>query len=115
MRGIEERQLVRPVAEHGNAQRLEELHRRRDVQERLRTGADDERLGAGELAKVAGDVEPSPRCTPPMPPVPMKPMPAARQAASVPPTVVAPTAPWTTQAARSRGPTLRASAVNRSS
>ena len=41
----------------------------------------------------------------------MKPIPAARQAASVPPTVVAPTAPWTIAAARSRGPTLRASAV----
>ena len=45
----------------------------------------------------------------------MKPIPAARQAASVPPTVVAPTAPWTIAAARSRGPTLRASGVKRSS
>ena len=56
-----------------------------------------------------------PRCTPPIPPVPRKPMPAARQAASVPPTVVAPTAPWVIAAARSRVPTFRASAVNRSS
>ena len=38
-------------------------------------------------------------------------MPAARQTASVPPTVVAPSAPWTTQAARSRGPSLRAVAA----
>ena len=56
-----------------------------------------------------------PRWTPPRPPVPMKPIPTARQAASVPPTVVAPTAPWTIAAARSRGPTLRASALKRPS
>ena len=41
----------------------------------------------------------------------MKRIPAARQTASVPPTVVAPTAPCTTAAARSRGPTLRADGV----
>src|SRR5439155_3648217 len=57
----------------------------------------------------------SPRWTPPIPPVAMNPIPAERQAASVPPAVVAPTAPCTAQAARSRGPTLRASAVKRSS
>ena len=45
----------------------------------------------------------------------MNPIPAARHAASVPPTVVAPTAPWTIAAARSRGPPLRASAVKRPS
>ena len=39
----------------------------------------------------------------------------AAAAASVPPTVVAPTAPWTAQAARSRGPSFRASGVYRSS
>ena len=42
-------------------------------------------------------------------------MPAARAAASVPPTVVAPTAPWTAAAARSRGPALRASGPKRAS
>ena len=56
-----------------------------------------------------------PRCTPAIPPVPRNPIPAARQAASVPARVVAPTAPWTIAAARSRGPTFRASAVERSS
>src|SRR5207253_1545182 len=56
-----------------------------------------------------------PRWTPPMPPVARTRMPAARAAASVPPTVVAPTASWTAAAARSRGPTLRASALNRAS
>ena len=45
----------------------------------------------------------------------MKPIPTARQAASVPPTVVAPTASWTSAAARSRGPTLRASGPKRAS
>jgi hypothetical protein len=34
-----------------------------------------------------------PRCTPPMPPVAMNDIPASRQIASVPPTVVEPTAP----------------------
>ena len=60
----------------------------------------------------------NPRCTPPVPPVPMKWMPVARHTASVPPTVVAPSAPCTTQAARSRAPALRAdspAAANRSS
>jgi hypothetical protein len=33
--------------------------------------------------------------------------PDAAAATSVPPTVVAPTAPWTAQTARSRGPSLR--------
>ena len=42
-------------------------------------------------------------------------IPTAAAAASVPPTVVAPTVPWTAQAARSRGPSLRASGVKRSS
>ena len=42
-------------------------------------------------------------------------IPTAAAAVRVPPTVVAPTAPWTAQTARSRGPSLRASGVNRSS
>ena len=45
----------------------------------------------------------------------MNPIPTTRHAASVPPTVVAPTTPWAIAAARSRGPTLRASAVKRPS
>ena len=45
-----------------------------------------------------------------MPPVAITRMPARRHAASVAPTVVAPSAPSTMQAARSRGLTLRASA-----
>ena len=45
----------------------------------------------------------------PYQPMPMKPMPAARQTARVAPTVVAPSSFATAQAARSRGPTLRAS------
>jgi hypothetical protein len=59
-----------------------------------------------------------PLCTPPIPPVAMNVIPAIRQAASVPPTVVEPRAPWTTQAAMSRAPTLRAfspASANRSS
>ena len=42
-------------------------------------------------------------------------IPAARQAASVPPTVVAPVRPRTAAAARSRGPALSAEASKRSS
>ena len=45
----------------------------------------------------------------------MKWIPTASQTASVPPTVVAPGAPCTTAAARSRGPSLRADASKRSS
>ena len=45
----------------------------------------------------------------------MKRIPTAAAAVSVPPTVVAPTAPCTAQTARSRGPSLRAPGVNRSS
>ena len=39
-------------------------------------------------------------------------MPTARQIASVAPAVVAPRSPWAAHAARSRGPTLRASGVS---
>src|SRR4030095_10355848 len=45
------------ITQHGYAKRLEELHRRGHVEERLRPGADDEGLGAGELAEVARDVQ----------------------------------------------------------
>ena len=65
-------------------------------------------------AETSGGVG-QPRWTPPRPPVAMKWMPAALQTASVPPTVVAPTAPCTTAAARSRGPSLRADSSNRAS
>src|SRR5688500_10460263 len=53
---VEERQLVRPPAEHGNAQRLEKLGRGGNVEERLDSRADDQRLGTGELTEVGGDV-----------------------------------------------------------
>ena len=56
-----------------------------------------------------------PRWTPPIPPVPMNLIPAARQTASVPPTVVAPISPRATQTPSSRGPAFRADASNRSS
>ena len=56
-----------------------------------------------------------PRCTPPIPPVPRNLMPTPRATASTPPTVVAPTSPATAQAARSRGPHLRASGTKRAS
>ena len=80
----------------------------------------DEAITAGIRAAAARSAETSggegnPRCTPPSPPVPMKRIPTAAAAVSVPPTVVAPTAPWTAQTARSRGPSFRASGVNRSS
>ena len=52
-----------------------------------------------------------PRCTPPIPPVAMKWIPAMAHTASVPATVVAPHAPETAQVARSRPPTLRTSSV----
>src|SRR5436190_11285202 len=44
-----------------------------------------------------------------MPPVPMNRIPARRQTASVPPTVVAPSVRWAAQAPRSLGPAFRAS------
>src|SRR5581483_11071784 len=56
-----------------------------------------------------------PRWTPPRPPVASQAMPADRATASVPPTVVAPTARCSTATARSRGPILRAPASKRSS
>src|SRR5256712_14137497 len=79
----------------------------------------EERRSVGGRASPEGSPEPRggpgrPRGPPPSPPVPMNRSPTSRQTASVPPTVVAPTAPWTAHAARSRGPTLRAEASNRS-
>ena len=56
VRRIEERQLVRAKAEHRHAQRLEQLERRRDVQQRLDSSRDDERLRASELAEIGGHV-----------------------------------------------------------
>ena len=80
----------------------------------------DEAIRAGIRAAAARSAETSggcgkPRWTPPRPPVPMKRIPTAAAAASVPPTVVAPTAPCVAQTARSRIPSLRAAGVNRSS
>ena len=56
-----------------------------------------------------------PRWTPPIPPVAKKRMPTSLATVRTPPTVVAPTSPATAHAARSRGPTFRASLVKRSS
>ncbi len=73
---------------------------------------------ASESARRSADTSGGvgqPRCTPPSPPVAMNLIRAALQAASVPPTVVAPTTPCTTEAARSRGPSFRAVASNRPS
>ena len=117
VRRVEERQVVGPVAEHRHAERLEQLGGRRHVEQRLHARRDDERLRRRERAQVGRHVgrrrpaavdaaEPAGRHDR---------IPAARHTASVPPTVVAPTARCTTAAARSRGPSLRASASNRCS
>ena len=79
-----------------------------------------ETTSTGVFASCARSAETSggsgnPRCTPPSPPVAMNEMPAARATASVPPTVVAPTARCSTATARSRGPILRADASKRAS
>ena len=69
---------------------------------------------ASRSAETSGG-EGKPRWTPPIPPVPRKWIPTMRATVSAPPTVVAPTAPCTAHAARSRGPAFRASGVKRSS
>ena len=56
--GVEEGQLVRPVAEHRHAEGLEHLGGRRHVEQGLRAGADDERLRTRQLSEVGGDVGP---------------------------------------------------------
>ena len=56
--GVKEGQLLRAEAEHRDAECLEQLRRGGDVEQRFRARADDERLGAGELAEVGRDVEP---------------------------------------------------------
>ena len=53
---VEERQLVGPVAEHRHAERLEQLCRRRNVEQRLDAGRDDERLRRRERLQVGRDV-----------------------------------------------------------
>ena len=55
-RGVEERQLVRSPAEHGDAERLEELGRRRHVEQRLDPRGDDQRLRARDRVQVGRDV-----------------------------------------------------------
>ena len=113
-RRVEERQLVGAVAEHRHAERLEQLARRRHVEQRLdaraRRPAPACAASSPRSAETSG-CSVQPRWTPPRPPVAITRIPAARQTASVPPTVVAPTAPCTAAAARSRGPTLRARRV----
>ena len=115
--GVEEGSVSTRKPEHRDAERLEQLRGRGDVEERLHAGRDDERGRPRELREVGRDVRRigKPRWTPPMPPVASTRIPSARATASVPPTVVAPTAPCATAAARSRGPTFRASASKRPS
>ena len=113
-RGVEERQRVRPVAEHGDAERLEVLHRRRDVEERLRARAGDEhrrrsraRRGRRRRPVATGSRDGRRRSRPCRGSGCRR----IRATASTPPTVVAPTSPATAHAARSRGPSLRALGV----
>src|SRR4051794_3602107 len=78
----------------------------------------DETTSAGVRASCARSALTSggsgkPRCTPPSPPVAIQRIPTACATASVPPTVVAPTALCATATARSRGPSLRALASKR--
>ena len=55
-RGIEERQRVDPETEHRHAERLEQLGSRRDVEQRLDAGRDDERRRSRELGEIGRDV-----------------------------------------------------------
>ena len=55
-RGVEERQLVRPEAEHRHAERLEQLGRRGHVEQRLHARRDDERRRPRERLEVGRDV-----------------------------------------------------------
>ena len=102
---VEERQLVRPPAEDGHAERLERLGgggtSRIDLAPEQTTSA-SVRASSPRSAETSS-VSAKPRWTPPIPPVPMNPIPAARQTASVAPTVVAPSSPFIAQAARSAG------------
>ena len=70
---VEERQRVAAVADHRDAERLEQLHGRRHVEDRLDARRGDEGRDArdgGEVGRDVGGVG-KPRCTPPRPPVPM--------------------------------------------
>ena len=72
--GVEERQRVGPPAEHRNPERLEELGRRRHVEQRLDAGRDDERPASRASARRSAETSGGfgqPRCTPPRPPVAM--------------------------------------------
>src|SRR5205807_7841315 len=53
---IEERELVRAKAEHGDAEGLEDLRGRGHVQQGLGTRRYDERLAPRELAEIRGHV-----------------------------------------------------------
>ena len=57
-RGVEAGQRVGAIAEHGDAERLEQLRSGGHVEQRLRARAHDEGLGPAELAEIGGDVEP---------------------------------------------------------
>ena len=55
-RRVEQRKRVRAVPEHGDTERLQVLHRRRDVEERLRAGARHEHRRGDEGDDVRGHV-----------------------------------------------------------
>ena len=56
VRRVEERERVGAEAEDRHAEGLQELHRGRHVEQRLRSGRDGEHLRAGEHGDVRGDV-----------------------------------------------------------
>ena len=56
LRSVEERQRVDPVAEDGDAERLEQLARRADVEQRFHSRGDDQGGDPRTGAEVGGDV-----------------------------------------------------------
>ena len=56
VRGVEEREVVGAESHHRHAERLEDLERRRHVEQRLDPRRDDDGACSGELAEVGGDV-----------------------------------------------------------
>ncbi|CAB4701084.1 unannotated protein [freshwater metagenome] len=55
--GVERRELVAALHQHGHPQRLEGLQRQPDVEDALHPGTDHGHVGAAELGQVGRDVE----------------------------------------------------------